>query len=104
MIRLVDESKSKNNVNGDIEIITTGLRPGEKLYEELLIEGELLKTPILLFLERVKKRFLIKNLRCYSVFRDAITNLDEARLWMFYQSLFLNGKKIIKKNYLIFLH
>lgn len=32
--------KDLNNVSGDIEIITTGLRPGEKLYEELLIKAE----------------------------------------------------------------
>ena len=29
--------KDKTNPNGDIEIIITGLRPGEKLYEEVLI-------------------------------------------------------------------
>ncbi len=34
------EVKDDNNPNGDIEIITTGLRPGEKLYEELLIDGK----------------------------------------------------------------
>jgi FlaA1/EpsC-like NDP-sugar epimerase len=33
------------NPNGDIEINVTGLRPGEKLYEELLIGDEMLTTP-----------------------------------------------------------
>ena len=37
--------KDDTNPNGDIEIITTGLRPGEKLYEELLIDAQTLKTP-----------------------------------------------------------
>jgi FlaA1/EpsC-like NDP-sugar epimerase len=36
--------KSKLNPEGDIEIETVGLRPGEKLYEELLIEGNPRKT------------------------------------------------------------
>ena len=41
MVRLSGLSLSNaRNPNGDIEIVCTGLRPGEKLYEELLIEAE----------------------------------------------------------------
>ena len=36
--------KDKNNPEGDIEIKITGLRPGEKLFEELLIEDNSLRT------------------------------------------------------------
>jgi FlaA1/EpsC-like NDP-sugar epimerase len=36
--------KDSNNPNGDIEILFTGLRPGEKLYEELLIGDSVLET------------------------------------------------------------
>ena len=36
--------KSDKNKNGDIEIVYTGLRPGEKLFEELLIDTESVPT------------------------------------------------------------
>jgi len=45
MIRLSGlEVKDDDNPDGDIEIIYTGLRPGEKLYEELLIDATATKT------------------------------------------------------------
>ncbi len=45
MIRLSGlEVKDEQNPDGDIEIKITGLRPGEKLYEELLIGDEVQKT------------------------------------------------------------
>jgi len=41
MVRLSGLSlRDGQHPNGDIEIVCTGLRPGEKLYEELLIEAE----------------------------------------------------------------
>jgi FlaA1/EpsC-like NDP-sugar epimerase len=36
--------RDANNVDGDIELAETGLRPGEKLYEELLIGDNPEKT------------------------------------------------------------
>ena len=36
--------KNESNPNGDIEIVFTGLRQGEKLYEELLIDAKSIPT------------------------------------------------------------
>jgi FlaA1/EpsC-like NDP-sugar epimerase len=46
MIKLSGRTvRDADNPKGDIEIKVTGLRPGEKLYEELLIGNEMLTTP-----------------------------------------------------------
>ncbi len=37
--------RDENNPDGDVEIAITGLRPGEKLHEELLIGTDMLTTP-----------------------------------------------------------
>src|SRR5690606_15952020 len=45
MIRLSGlEVRDADNPDGDIEIVFTGLRPGEKLFEELLVSGNPLPT------------------------------------------------------------
>ena len=44
MISLAGFKENKEKPDGDIEIITTGLRKGEKLYEELLINAKSQKT------------------------------------------------------------
>jgi FlaA1/EpsC-like NDP-sugar epimerase len=74
MIHLSGQTvKDKSNPNGNIEITFTGLRPGEKLFEELLISNNALKTvhPMILKENEVsvgwvelsgKLEFLLKNI------------------------------------------
>ncbi len=48
--------KDHNNPSGDIEIEYSGLRPGEKLYEELLIDAEAMPTESK-YIFRAKEKF-----------------------------------------------
>jgi UDP-N-acetylglucosamine 4,6-dehydratase len=59
------EVKDDDNPEGDIEIIFTGLRPGEKLYEELLI-GDKVSTTEHKQILRAEEDFLpVKELQIY---------------------------------------
>ena len=55
-VKILDLAKNMIELSGvqNIEIIETGLRPGEKLYEELLVGGNNLDTTVneLIFIER----------------------------------------------------
>ena len=73
MIRLSGlEVKDANNPNGQIEIKITGLRPGEKLYEELLIGDAVEKT--------THPRIMTANevMLSWPELSDILTKMDEA--------------------------
>ena len=62
MVRLSGMSlRDGKNPNGDIEIVCTGLRPGEKLYEELLIDAESESTLHPLIFRAGKEPSLLKS-------------------------------------------
>ena len=63
--------KNEENKNGDIEIRITGLRPGEKLHEELLVDSESSSTEHSL-IYKAKEKIKIDN-----VFWDQIESLKE---------------------------
>jgi FlaA1/EpsC-like NDP-sugar epimerase len=80
--RMIEKSgltvRDADNPSGDIEIKVTGLRPGEKLYEELLIDAETLSTPhpkILRAQEAMLSSQNIKSLLKH--LKTAIKNQDE---------------------------
>ena len=67
--------KSESNKNGDIEIIETGLRDGEKLYEELLIDAESKPTVHELIFCASEKMISFNELNC--ILEELFSCLDK---------------------------
>ena len=84
-IKIYDLAKNMISLSGahDIEIVETGLRPGEKLYEELLVKTEELDTTDneLIFVEREKTLDYEEVEKKLSVLKNAVNskNNDLAR-------------------------
>jgi FlaA1/EpsC-like NDP-sugar epimerase len=64
--------QTENQPEGDIEIKVTGLRPGEKLYEELLIGDNVIKT------EHPKIMRARENMMAFSNLNTKLTALKAA--------------------------
>lgn len=81
--------RNDKNPDGDIEIKVTGLRPGEKLHEELLIASDMLTTPHPKIL-RAQEHYLseleiataIKDLREAVAARDAVAAKAVIARWV----------------------
>ena len=71
------EIKDSQNVHGDIEVVFTGLRPGEKLYEELLIGENVLPTKHPLIMSANEEDMDMDKIMDYiSRFENAVENND----------------------------
>lgn len=64
--------RDENNPHGDIDIVYTGIRPGEKMYEELLISGNVIETSH----PRIMR--CIENCLASDVLAAVLATLDEA--------------------------
>ena len=73
--------KDKNNINGDVEIIYTGLRKGEKLFEELLIDSEAYETSHSRIFRAKEKSINYDDLmRKLEIIKDSVTQNNLQKL------------------------
>ena len=69
--------KNKRNINGDLELKFTGLRPGEKLFEELLISEKSESTSHPLIFKAIESSKDINTLTLeINKLEDSIKNND----------------------------
>ena len=82
MIRLSGLTvKNEFNPNGDIEIEFTGLRPGEKLYEELLIGDNVSKTDNPMIMRAEEEMLVWDELKLIlDQLSEAVDNCDQDKL------------------------
>jgi FlaA1/EpsC-like NDP-sugar epimerase len=70
-----------NNPDGDIEIMYTGLRPGEKLYEELLVGNNVTETENKLIMRAQEEMIDWDNLKpMLNELNEASINTELARI------------------------
>ena len=67
--------KDESNKDGDIEIVFTGLRPGEKLYEEMLIDAKAETTNHPLIFRAKEKIPFCEDI--WSLINSLIQNLEK---------------------------
>ena len=77
----------KNNLKGDIEIIITGLRPGEKLYEEVLINNNPIPT---------SNKMILKANEVF--FDKSFISTEFSKLQVYMKERNINGIDIILKK------
>jgi FlaA1/EpsC-like NDP-sugar epimerase len=71
----------KDNLDGDIEIKCTGLRPGEKLYEELLVGDNMSQTDSLLIMRAEESMLDWEDLKpILDQLNEAINNSDQEKV------------------------
>ncbi|MDO4483110.1 MAG: nucleoside-diphosphate sugar epimerase/dehydratase [Clostridia bacterium] len=82
-VKIYDLARNMIQLSGvqGIEIIETGLRPGEKLYEELLVKSDLLEKTDndLIFIEKEEPVTMAQLEEKLSMLRDAITDDAQVR-------------------------